>query len=496
MLAWLWTQAGPSLAQSDDYDRLVFDPVPLTDPPGQPAPLTEAGEARDSGAADAGSSTPAADLRSLDQLEMAIDEAMVEEGLYSNLLRERYLDLAGVQQRIGQHAEALQTLDAAMHITRVNEGLFTPTQISDLERMLASAQALGDTAREAELRAYLYYVQRKAFEPGDPRLAVAMVEWADWNMLHYQQGISARPHNVVLPGGTREEELLVLRNTRTGDVRFIPRRHMLTLGAGGMAGAMESSPYALMPEMVVDDRLQTARDIYEELFDALVGVDAGEELGIAVRRLAATGYALKWQMDQMMGSNEAGFSSIGRRADAIRDIPMIQRGYREGRDAWRDYMARLRETAGVPTETLAQAWIDLADYHLAFGEEAAAEDAWESAATALREAGLDEAAIHARLNPQPPVPVPTFVVHPYQRALFNIAPDDTLDYQGYIDVTMEIYRDGSARNVDIIDASEGTPQRIRTKLLDHLRAQAFRPMVRDGELGSIPDVRTRYYYSY
>lgn len=438
----------------------------------------------------------AADLRSLNQLQEAIDQAMVEEGLYSTLLRERYLDLAGVQQRIGQHAEALQTLDAAMHITRVNEGLFTPTQIADLERMLDSAQALGDTAKEAELRAYLYYVQRRAFEPGDPRLAAAMVEWADWNMLHYQQGISARPYNVILPGSNREEELVVLRNSRTGDVRFIPRRQVMSLGAGGLAGAMDGSPYALMPEMVVDDRLETARDIYQELFDALQDAQTTEELGTAVRRLAATEYVLKWQMEAMLESNEASFSSIGRRADVFRDVPMIQRGYRSGREAWRDYLAAIGDAAGTPPDTLAQAWIDFGDYHFAFGEESAAQEAWDEAIGTLREAGLDEEAILTRLNPEAPLPLPTFVVHPYQRALFGIGQDDTLQHQGYIDVAMDIYRDGSARSVDIVDASADTPQRIRTKLLEHLRAQVFRPLVREGELSGISDIRTRYYYSY
>ncbi|HHX83148.1 MAG TPA: hypothetical protein GX696_09240, partial [Pseudomonadaceae bacterium] len=492
----IYLQPAPARAQGDDYDRLIFDPVPLTEATdGQQGGLASdaTGVADDAADGEASPSTAAADLRSFDQLQRAIDQAMVEEGLYSPLLRERYLDLARLQQRIGQHTEALQSLDAAMHITRVNEGLFTATQISDLEQMLDSAQALGDLEKEAELRAYLYYVQRKVFEPGDPRLAIAMVEWADWNMLRYQQGINARPHSVVLPGGAREEELLVLRNSRTGDVRFIPRRHMMTLGS---AGAFFDSPYSLMPEMVIDSRLQTARDIYEELFDALVKAEAGEEMGLAVRRLAAAEYTLKWQMDQMLGSNAPNFNSVGRRADAYRDMPMIQRGYRSAREAWRDYIRKLRDAPDTSTETLIQAWIDLGDYHLAFGEESAAREAWASAALAMREAGLDDEAIHTRLNPHPPVQVPAFVVHPYQRALFGIAPDDTLAYQGYIDVDMAIYRDGSTRSVDIINASEGTPQRIRTKLLEHLRAQVFRPLVEEEELAGISDVQTRYYYSY
>ena len=69
-------------------------------------------------------------------------------------------------------------------------------------------------------------------------------------------------------------------------------------------------------------------------------------------------------------------------------------------------------------------------------------------------------------------------------------------FRSYIDVSMDISRDGSPRRVDIFNASEGTPQRIRTKLLEHLRSQMYRPTVQPGELSAKAGTRTRYYYRY
>lgn len=485
-------QAPAALAQSE-YDRLIFDAVPLLDgvDPAPPGPAGLSAETMPDNDA-----TAAEEVRNLQQLERAIDQAIADEGLFSPLLRERYLDLAASQQRSGQHADALKTLEAAMHITRVNEGLFTPTQISDLEHMLESARAIGDTAREAELRAYLYYVQTRAFEPGDPRLAAARTEWANWNFLNFRQSTSARPFSVLLSGSSSEEELIVVRDSRTGDARFISRRHLMTVGTASMASALYGSPYAMPAEMVLDSRLQTARDIYREAFDTRMEEGPGLELDQAIRQWSAAEYALKWQMDRMLGSNEVVSNTVSRRPNAYRDINLVQRGYRAARDGWQAYTKLLAATPGVDTEVLAQAWIDFAEFQLVYGEESAALAAWNEAWEVLRKAGHDEAAIQARLNPGTPRPLPGFVMHPHERALFGYGPDDILDYQGYIDVSMEVTRDGSPRRVDIFNASEGTPQRIRTKLLDHLRAQVYRPTVGPGELSAKAATRTRYYYRY
>src|SRR5690606_17866530 len=107
---------------------------------------------------------------------------------------------------------------------------------------------------------------------------------------------------------------------------------LMTIGAGNLAASMYGSPYALAPEMVLDDRLKTARDIFREAFETLIEEGPGPELDLAIRQWTAAEYALKWQMDQMLGSNDVVFNNIGRRPDAYRDLNMVQRGYRAVRD--------------------------------------------------------------------------------------------------------------------------------------------------------------------
>ncbi|HHX83633.1 MAG TPA: hypothetical protein GX696_11735, partial [Pseudomonadaceae bacterium] len=363
--------------------------------------------------------------------------------------------------------------------------------------MIASVQALGDLAREAELRGYLFYVQQKAFDPNDPRLLAAMEDWADWNLLAYLQGISSDPSAVLLRGNARPEDLIVIRDSRTGDARFIPRRHLLSMSTAQLASSsLDANPYALMPEMVVDDRVSTARGIFTDLLEASEDSGSTEHVGIATRKLASATYALKRQMDHMLGNNDQSFTVSARRASSRRDMPMINRDYKDSEAAFEYYLELLRTDPATEPGVLARAWIDLGDFHMAYENLQDAQDAWSKAISILQEAGHGEEESHALLNPAPPFAVPAFVIHPYQRALFGIGPDDTLEHQGYIDVSMDISRDGSTRGATIIAASEDTPQRIRTLLLDHLRVQRFRPLVESDELSNIADLQTRYYYSY
>src|SRR5690606_12528296 len=114
----------------------------------------------------------------------------------------------------------------------------------------------------------------------------------------------------------------------------------------------------------------------------------------------------------------------------------------------------------------------------------------------LDEAGLDQNQIDAVFSPAPLVPVPGFVIHPFSRELYGIAPDAQLDYRGYMDLSLEVDRFGSIRGPRIDAASPEAPQSLRSALLDFLRDGRFRPAIRDGETVSRDDLKVRYYYSY
>jgi hypothetical protein len=508
-------QAQLVISGNDEYAQLIFDMEPLdrsaltTDEPPQP-PAASSPAATEASATDQAASAPASpdsaspdpafdasarreDLQSLASIEAQIDSAVAEAGLYSALLRERYQALGALQQRLGQHESAIATLDKSVHIARVNGGLYTPDQEADVQRIIDSLQAMGDIEREADYRAYLYYMQQRAYEEGDPRLVAARLAWADWNLHAYQRSSTLNPRSVQLPGNDYMEELVVVRDTRTGDVRFIPRRYVM--GAAALPNTLgEASRYALTPEMVVDARLREAKEIYEDL---LQSTDAGitDEQRDALRlKLVAGEYAFKRHIDRLIGEFDERSALTG--ASSAVDPMIMRRGLRESRELLDQEILALETADPADPMALARAYLRQADLHIAWQQRSNAEPWYAKAWAALLQAGLDEAAALAWLHPAPLLPVPEFAVHPHSRELFDIGVDDTLSYRGYIDVSMNLTRDGNVRSADIVAASDETPQRVRRLLLNYLRMQKMRPPLEQGVPVTREDLLMRFHYSY
>lgn len=493
----LLLQATPVTAQlviagNDEYAQLVFDVEVLDDSSPDSVALTETAPIPDAVPVPESARTARIEAQqSLDSIEASIESALAESGLYSPLLRERYQTLGALQQRLGQHESAIATLEKSVHIARVNEGLYTPDQEVDVQRIIGSMQALGDREREADYRAYLYYMQQRAYDDGDPRLVAARLAWADWNLRAYQRSSTLNPRTVQLPGGDYPEELLVVRDTRRGEVRFIPRRFAMNTGA--LPNTLgEASRYSLTPEMAVDTRLREARDIYEELLDSeSVSAEQREELQL---KLVAGEYAYKRHIDRLLGEIDNGSALTGTIGAA--DPMVLRRGLRESSELLAQETAALEAADSTDPMALATAYLRQADLYIAYKQRSNAEPWYAKAWASLLEAGLDEAEASARLRPAPLIPVPDFAVHPHSRELFDIGVDDTLPYRGYIEAKMNLTRDGNVRRAEITAASDATPQRVRRLLLDYLRNQKMRPPLDKGVPQAQENIRLRFHYSY
>ena len=94
-------------------------------------------------------------------------------GAYNPLLAEALVGLGQAQRAQGLYAEAAKTLQRALHIARVNEGLHNPAHIPLLQALLEVHDLLGDA--EAVDRDYqqLYWVRKR--NAGGERLALLPV---------------------------------------------------------------------------------------------------------------------------------------------------------------------------------------------------------------------------------------------------------------------------------------------------------------------------------
>lgn len=477
------------IESTDEYAQLIFEAEDLDgDSLAAPAP----NKVPERTAVDAAAAR-ADGLRQAGELQRTIEAALAEQGLYSTALLDEYRQLALVQQRLGQHQAAVETLEKSVHIARVNDGLFTLDQEADIKEIIRSLVALGDTTREAEYRSYLYYLQQRAFAPDDPRFAQARLAWADWNLARYQLDSILHPRMMQLPGSNTPEELVVVRNSRNGDVRFVPRRYVM--GSVGIAGALnETSRSSMPPELAVDERLSTARDIYEEMLaDPALDSALREELNL---RLVTARFAHKRHVDALLGELEtrSAFSSPATLGSA--PPLMLRRNLRESRDLLEADAAALESADPADPLALAAAYVRVADLLIAYGSARESESWYAKAWGSLLQGGMDASAASAWLHPRALLPVPDFATHPHSRALFGLTMDDTLPYRGYIDVSLTLTRNGDVRRAEIIEASADTPQRVRRRLLEYLRNQKMRPQLDAGVPVQREGIRVRFHYTY
>lgn len=108
-------------------------------------------------------------------------------------IAESTLSLARHVQEAGDHDEAIALLERAVHVSRVNHGLFSLQQVSALEMQINSHLALDQWTEADGLQQYLFYVHSRAMADNDPALIPALEAYAQWNIEAFRQRLGEFP---------------------------------------------------------------------------------------------------------------------------------------------------------------------------------------------------------------------------------------------------------------------------------------------------------------
>ncbi|MAT50655.1 MAG: hypothetical protein CMK32_05675 [Porticoccaceae bacterium] len=106
---------------------------------------------------------------------------------YDPALGETLTGMARVLQRTGNHKAALDAYQRALHIARVNDGIYSLSQEPMLRGMIDSFQAQGEVPSIAENYDQLYWLYTKSFGEDDPRLVPLLDEISEWHLTAYSQ---------------------------------------------------------------------------------------------------------------------------------------------------------------------------------------------------------------------------------------------------------------------------------------------------------------------
>ena len=491
-------------AQDNDFSRLIFEAVLLTEESGPSESPTSF--AQTSGVADLLSADESDFFEDISRYRSEIERSIESGDALSGAIREQYLALGTALQRADEHEEAISVFEQAMQVDRVNGGLFSLGQLDAVQAIIESHKALGNSSEVADFREYLYYIQQKTYGPDDPGLLTATVEWADWNVESFLNGVfySSRPGfsfstNAGLSNST---DYIAIPNPRLGTAVYVPRNQLPNIISSPSISPLStndyylrSTAYAVSPEMIIDSRIKRAQALYEEILQDDDGLSLDERISVR-QKLAGTALAMKMQMDEIDRNTMRAFTPNYRFTSPRRNVPVVTRAFTRSRTELENSISELEESGSASPFQLAQAYIDLADWHLSFDRYQPGLDAYNQAWGTLAAAGTPDSDIDAFFHPVPLIALPGFALLPYKRQYFGYQEDTPLDYKGYIDLTLNIDKYGRVRSRIVIDSSSDTPAQVRSALLDYLGTYRMRPYLENGETITRSEMKIRYYYAY
>jgi tetratricopeptide (TPR) repeat protein len=352
--------------------------------------------------------------------------------------------LAAAYQELGQYDSAIAALQDAIGIARINFGLHSIDQAGAVESLVAVRQAKGEQEEAAQQREYLRELVRRN---GDDSRVVGILK----NLAASEMQIARRFLGVAAP------PQVVIRTS------------------GFLA------PLPLSPQSPSLEALYAARSDYSAAMEASVRTSAGnmQDVFDILDLLADTVY-FEYAHPEVHGPDSLYRLATGavrvHTPISVAGLSILQTRLHEGTRLGR-----------APIE-IAQALLEVGDWHLLYNEFGLALDRYEDAHGFLVEIGVPAEAIEQILSPEIPPTLPVRNSNP--------PPSGDRVYRGYIRASVEITRFGFVKRVDILDESAGTSRAIERSLRRWLSANRFRPRFVDGELAGADTFDARFYFDY
>jgi len=128
-----------------------------------------------------------------DQYVREVESLQAQYGAYNSELAEALQGLGEAQQRLGKHTDAIDTLKQSAHITRINEGLFTPAVMPMLNALVESYAHLGDWEAVDDQHHFMMEVNGANYGWNDERMLPILDRLTRWHMFAFFEAVSPEP---------------------------------------------------------------------------------------------------------------------------------------------------------------------------------------------------------------------------------------------------------------------------------------------------------------
>jgi tetratricopeptide (TPR) repeat protein len=367
-------------------------------------------------------------LQDIDNYEQMLEQLQYDDGAWSAQIAEELSTLGNLLYQQGDYEQSIEVFDRAVHVNRVNYGLYSTQQIPLVERIVESHIALGQWLQADQQQQYAFYVQSKAYGARDPRMAEVFENLARWNIASFFRGIDPDPSARLLETYMlfRAAANTVAFHFGTADPRYVS---LLRDVAGASDMVTRYTPPGTVTATATNPNIRRVSEF--------VGVPN----------------------DQVRVPNGGGEGALLRILEFYSD---------DDRPATQEnLMLRVRALA------------ELGDWYMMEQRRQAALDAYADAWNLLLT--MQEGSVLAQQFFDRIVFLPTFSrFDEEQREAFQASPDFGAR-QGYVDISFDVSRYGRAGNFSVLAVEPAGMGRVDMMAINHLRSLTVRPRVEAGE---------------
>jgi tetratricopeptide (TPR) repeat protein len=374
----------------------------------------------------------------LEQHQQTVAQLQASRGPYSPVLIEPLGELGQAYQRTQRHRYAIATFKRALHLTRINGGLYSADQLALMEKLIASQLALGQVAVADASRDYLYRVQRKLYEPGSEAMSEAAIAYGDWKRQAFLDGFGDASYSHLLK------------------IHKVHSRMIDEIAAGN------ADDPAQIPHFYERMQAEYLISLYER----------------------EPGPVFKLRASQTSGLNAMPNSS----QEGLEFQLLKKNNYRTGRRTMERIVALLEREDPVDVPALVEARIAQGDWFAWWGQSALARQCYEKAYALWAEDG-DPATDPATLFVEP-------VELPDERIFRRGAMTPPANNQVRVVVRFDVSKQGEVRDIKYLELDAERADDARIALYRMLRNVRFRPILREGTVARANAIVREYDFQY
>ena len=360
-------------------------------------------------------------------------------GPYDVAMTQPLHQLGNYYQSQGRHFEAMPLLLRSLHIAKINEGLYTPTQLPLLSDIIHSQLSMERYDEADKFFKALYRLQSKAYEPGSLEMYDATKRYVDWQRQAYLQGVGERPSY---------ERLLNMHVIHSDEVTRIREGKW--------------KPEEVIPHLY--DRM---------LVEYLISEYGGERQ--ASIQISVTGSA---DPDPLMEG--------GLEGERFRQLQRFNE--RNGRNTLKQIVWLEQNRDPVDPQALARAYVALGDWSLWWHRVGRALESYEKAWAVLEQEGGNN--VDPERWFQHPVELPD------TRVFLSDGSKPHEDVEARAKVSFSVTETGEVRGIDVLEQAPEGDIGARVVLFRLLRQLRFRPVLRQGKAVPYAGLEREYNYQY